>query len=54
MVMQACNHSAWMIDTGGSGVQGHSQQHSKFKASLGYIRPCLKIFFQLYFSINII
>jgi hypothetical protein len=27
---------------GGSGVQAHPQLHSKFEASLGYKRPCLK------------
>lgn len=26
---------------GGSGVQGHPQQHGEFRHSLGYLRPCL-------------
>lgn len=29
-------------EAGGSGVQSHSQLQSKFKAKLGYMRPCLK------------
>lgn len=30
------------LEAGGSEVQGHSQLHRKFEASLGYTRSCLK------------
>lgn len=32
MAVHNCNPSTWEIDTRGSGVQGHSQLHSEFKA----------------------
>lgn len=32
-----------ILALGGSGVQGHPQLNIKFKASLGYLRSCLKI-----------
>lgn len=28
----------WNLETGGSGIQGHPQLHSKLEASLGYMR----------------
>lgn len=37
-----CNVRIWQEELGGSEVQSHSQLHSKFMASLGYVRPCLK------------
>lgn len=40
VVVRACN--PWTQHTGGSGVQGQLQLHSKFGASLGHVRPCLK------------
>lgn len=53
MVIPSYNPGAWAIGTGESSFHAH-WQHSKFNASLRYIRPGLKFFFQLYFSINII
>ena len=37
-----CNLSTWQIEAGGSSVGGHSWLHSDPKASLGYMRSCLK------------
>jgi hypothetical protein len=31
----------WKVQAGGTEVQGHPQLHSKFKVSLGYVRPDL-------------
>lgn len=42
MVAYAYNFSTWEVKSGGSGVQDHSQQHSRFKTNLGYVRTCLK------------
>jgi hypothetical protein len=39
---QACNPSTLEVGTGGSGVQGQPQLHSKLEASLCYMRFCLK------------
>jgi hypothetical protein len=37
-----CHPRTWIVEAGGSKVQGHSQLPVRFKACLGYIRPCLK------------
>lgn len=45
MVVHICNLSileAEVGGSGGSGVQGPPWLHIKFKAILGYLRPCLK------------
>lgn len=42
MVAHACNYSIWEMEAGQSEIQGHSWLHGKFKANLGYLRPCLK------------
>ena len=39
--VHTCNPSIREVDTGGSEVQGHSQLHSEFKVSLGYMKPCI-------------
>ena len=39
--VHTCNRSIRDVDIGGSGVQGHSQLHSEFKVSLGYMKPCI-------------
>jgi hypothetical protein len=46
------HHEAWWLtglmptlrrfETRGLKVQGHAQLYGKFKASLGYLKPCLK------------
>lgn len=41
--VHACNSNTQEVEGGGSEVQGHPQLHSEFKASLGYIKPYLKI-----------
>lgn len=42
LVACACNPSSWELETRGSEVQVHSWLPSKFKASLGYMKPHLK------------
>lgn len=42
MVVHACNPCTQEAEAGGQAVQGHNWLHSKFKTSLGYVRPCLK------------
>jgi hypothetical protein len=37
-----CNFNVIEVQAGGSKVQDHAHLHSKFKASLGYMRSCLK------------
>lgn len=37
-----CNFSTWEVEAGESIVQDHSQLHSNFEASLGYVRPFSK------------
>lgn len=37
--VHTCNPSIKEVDAGGSGV--HSQLHSEFKVSLGYMKPCI-------------
>jgi hypothetical protein len=41
VVVYACKNQAWVVEAGGSKVQ--PLLCSEFKASLGYVRPCLKI-----------
>lgn len=38
----AYNPSTGEVEAGRSGVQDQPQPHSEFKASLAYMRPCLK------------
>lgn len=42
MIEHACNLSAQELEAEASGVQGHPQLHSRFKARLGYMRPYVK------------
>lgn len=37
-VVLACDTSTWAVETGGQGVQGQTQPHKEFKASLDYVR----------------
>jgi hypothetical protein len=39
---QTCNPITWEVVAKESGIQGHSLPHTKFKASLGYMKPFLK------------
>ena len=39
--MHTCNPSTWAVMTRRIRSQGYPQPHSKFKASLGYMSPCL-------------
>ena len=39
------NPTTWQVEAGGSEVQGHPQLHSKFKASLGYMKPSFSLSF---------
>jgi hypothetical protein len=41
VVVYACKSQAWVVEAGGSKVQ--PLLCSEIKASLGYVRPCLKI-----------
>lgn len=41
MVAHSHYSSIQEVEAGGLPFQGHSQLHSEFKASLGYLRPCL-------------
>lgn len=43
MVAHARNLSVWELETRGSEVQDHPWLPSKFKASLGYMKPHIKI-----------
>lgn len=38
----ACDTSTWAVETGGQGVQGQTQPHKEFKASLNYMRSYFK------------
>lgn len=41
MMTHVCKLNLLDVETGGSRIiQGHSQLHREFKASLGYINPC--------------
>lgn len=42
MVPHFCDLSTWEAKPRGSDVHGHIQLYSKFKASLGYVKTCLK------------
>lgn len=42
LMVHGCNPSTKELETGGLGVVHKPQLHSKFKASVGYMRPCLK------------
>lgn len=42
--VRASNLSTWKIRAGGSGVQGHPRLYSKFEATVGCMRHCLKMF----------
>lgn len=42
MVTPACYPSPWEAEAGRSAVQGQPPIHSAFKATLGYVRHCLK------------
>ena len=42
MVVLTCSPSMEEVDTGGSGIHGHSQLHSRFEDSLGNMRAYLK------------
>ena len=44
MLVHSYNPNTWEKDAarGPEGVQGHPYLHSKLKASLSYMRPCLK------------
>lgn len=44
MVAHTCNPITGEVEARKSGVQGHPEILNKFKASLGYLRLCLKIF----------
>lgn len=54
MVVHTCHPSAQEVEVGGSGVQGHSQLHSEFKAILGHMKSSQKNFFKLVFIIDLI
>lgn len=41
VVLASFDPSTWEVDAGGERVQGHPWLQSEFKASLGYVRPCL-------------
>lgn len=41
MVIHSCQPSTGKVEAGRSEDEGHSQLHSKFEASLGYIKPRL-------------
>jgi hypothetical protein len=40
--VEASNPNNWETETGKARIQGHLKLHTKSKASIGYIRPCLK------------
>lgn len=42
VVASDLNPSSLEVEGTGSRIQGHPQSHSKFKASLNYMRPCLR------------
>lgn len=42
VVAPSCHPSTPEVETGRSGVLGHSQMHSELEVSLTYVRPCLK------------
>lgn len=42
VALQTCYLSTREAEAGGSEVQHHLSLHSKFEASLDYVRPCLK------------
>lgn len=42
MAGHAYNLSTWVVGPGRSGIQGYLYLHGKSKASLGYIKYCLK------------
>lgn len=37
-----CNPSTWKVEAGGLEIWGHPCLYTRFKASLGYMRSCLK------------
>jgi hypothetical protein len=41
-VIHSCNPSIQEMERGESEIQGQLLLHSKFEASLGYMKPCLK------------
>lgn len=43
MVEYACSPSTWEVEVGGSGIQGLPRLHSKYRESLDYMWPCLKM-----------
>jgi hypothetical protein len=36
------NPSSWKVESGGPEIQGYPPLHSKFEASLGYMKPYFK------------
>lgn len=52
MVLHACNSSIFNMELGRSGVEHHLQLHSVFKASLGFLRSCLKKQENIYEKLN--
>lgn len=42
MLAYACNPSMKELEAGGPGMQGYPQLYGDFKASLSYMKPCLK------------
>lgn len=42
VVVNACDPSAWEIKAGDLGIHSWLWLSTKFKASLSYVRPCLK------------
>lgn len=42
IVTHAYKPSTWDVEAGGSEIQSHFRLHSKFEASLGYLRPYLR------------
>lgn len=40
-VLASFDPSTWEVDAGGERAQGHPRLQSEFKASLGYVKPCL-------------
>lgn len=42
MMLPACNPGAQEVESGGSEVQDHLQEHSKLETSQASMRPCLK------------
>lgn len=51
MVPHFCDLSTWEAKPRGSDVHGHIQLYSKFKASLGYVKPVFKKNRKIYVSV---